>query len=249
MLAGERQAQLTSLEEALSYSFNRLELLNQALTHKSFVHEQHPELEHNERLEFLGDVVLGLVISDYCFMKFADRAEGELSKLRAALVNEAHLAKIARRLELGNYLLLGRGEEHTGGRDKPSLLADTLEAVIAAIYLDSSLADVYRVVIRAFQAELQSVLNDASTDYKSELQEFTQEKFGCIPSYIVVREYGPDHEKVFEVELTIGGRLQGMGAGKSKKEAEQAAARQVLEYLTEREAAVSPADRGNEEMR
>jgi dsRNA-specific ribonuclease len=140
---------------------------------------------------------------------------------------------IARRLELGHFLFLGRGEEHTGGRDKPSLLADTLEAVIAAIYLDSSLTAVYRVVVRSFQPELDSVLNEAYKDYKSELQEFTQEKFGCIPLYTVVREHGPDHEKVFEVELTIGGRLQGMGAGKSKKEAEQAAARQVLEYLTE----------------
>lgn len=235
MLAAARKEQLAELEWALHYRFHRVELLNQALTHKSYVHEQREPAQHNERLEFLGDAVLGLVISDYCYGKFAHLDEGELSKLRASLVNEGNLARIARRLDLGAYLLVGRGEELTGGRAKVSLLADTLEAVLAAIYLDSGLEDVYQVVLRCFQEDLDTVLNLGYKDYKSELQEYTQEKFGCVPTYAVVRERGPDHEKVFEVELAIRGQLQGIGAGKSKKEAEQEAARKVLEMLNERE--------------
>jgi ribonuclease III len=231
MLVEARKEQLAALERALSYRFHRLELLNHALTHKSYVHEQREPVQHNERLEFLGDAVLGLVISDYCYGKFANLAEGELSKLRASLVNDSNLARIARRLELGSYLLVGRGEELTGGRAKASLLADTLEAVLAAIYLDSSLRDVYRVILQCFQEDLNTVLHEGYRDYKSELQEYTQEKFGCVPTYSVVRERGPDHEKVFEVELAIRAKLQGLGLGKSKKEAEQDAARKVLEAL------------------
>jgi ribonuclease-3 len=232
MLADARKEQLEELERALHYRFRRVELLNHALTHKSYVHEQREPAQHNERLEFLGDAVLGLVISDYCYVTFADLAEGELSKLRASLVNEGNLARIARRLELGSYLLVGRGEELSGGRAKTSLLADTLEAVLAAVYLDSSLADVYQVVLWCFQADLDIICHEGHNDYKSELQEYTQEKFGCIPTYIVVRQHGPDHEKVFEVELAIRGQLQGLGAGKSKKEAEQEAARKVLAALS-----------------
>jgi len=240
MLDDGRKAQLAALEQALSYHFTRVELLNQALTHKSYVHEQRESVQHNERLEFLGDAVLGLVISDYCYAKFAELAEGELSKLRASLVNEGNLARVGRRLDLGAYLLVGRGEELTGGRAKASLLADTLEAVLAAIYLDSSLDEVYQVVLRCFHEELATVLYEGHKDYKSELQEYTQEKFGCVPAYVVVREHGPDHEKVFEVELAIRGRLQGIGTGKSKKEAEQTAARKVLASLTEQEAVTNP---------
>ena len=154
MLVEARKEQLAELERALSYRFHRLELLNQALTHKSYVHEQREPVQHNERLEFLGDAVLGLVISDYCYRQFADLAEGELSKLRASLVNDGNLARIARRLELGSYLLVGRGEELTGGRAKASLLADTFEAVLAAIYLDSSLGDVSQVILQCFQEDL-----------------------------------------------------------------------------------------------
>lgn len=231
MLVEARKEQLVELERALSYRFHRIELLNQALTHKSYVHEQREPVQHNERLEFLGDAVLGLVISDYCYGKFAGLAEGELSKLRASLVNDGNLARIARRLELGSYLLVGRGEELTGGRAKASLLADTFEAVLAAIYLDGSLRDVYQVILQCFQEDLNTVLHEGYRDYKSELQEYTQEKFGCVPTYIVVRERGPDHEKVFEVELAIRRQFQGLGAGKSKKEAEQDAARKVLAAL------------------
>jgi ribonuclease-3 len=231
MLVEVRKQQLVELERALSYRFHRIELLNQALTHKSYVHEQREPIQHNERLEFLGDAVLGLVISDYCYREFADLAEGELSKLRASLVNDGNLARIARRLELGSYLLVGRGEELTGGRAKASLLADTFEAVLAAIYLDSSLADVYQVILQCFRDDLTTVLHEGYRDYKSELQEYTQEKFGCVPTYLVVRERGPDHDKVFEVELAIRRQCQGLGAGKSKKEAEQDAARKVLASL------------------
>jgi len=235
MLSDTRRELLADLERILDYHFQQLELLNQALTHKSYVHEQRESVQHNERLEFLGDAVLGLVISDYCYGRFAQLAEGELSKIRASLVNEGNLARIARRLNLGMYLLVGRGEELTGGRTKTSLLADTLEALLAAIYLDGSLNAVYQVVLRCFQDDLKNIFDEGHKDYKSELQEYTQEKFGCVPMYTVVRERGPDHEKIFEVELTVRGQLQGLGAGKSKKEAEQAAARKVLGAFIERE--------------
>lgn len=235
MLADTRKELLADLEHALEYRFTHLELLNQALTHKSYVHEQREPVQHNERLEFLGDAVLELVISDYCYGRFVQLAEGELSKIRASLVNEGNLARLARRLNLGTYLLVGRGEELTGGRAKTSLLADTFEALLAAVYLDGSLNAVYRVVMRCFQEDLNNIFDEGHKDYKSELQEYTQEKFGCVPTYIVVRERGPDHDKVFEVELTIRGQLQGLGTGKSKKEAEQAAARKVLGTFVERE--------------
>jgi ribonuclease III len=240
MLVEARKEQLAELERALSYRFQRLELLNHALTHKSYVHEQREPVQPNERLEFLGDAVLGLVISDYCYRKFANLAEGELSKIRASLVNDGNLARIARRLELGSYLLVGRGEELTGGRAKASLLADTFEAVLAAIYLDSSLGDAYQVILQCFQEDLNTALHEGYRDYKSELQEYTQEKLGCVPTYRVVRERGPDHEKVFEVELAIRGQLQGFGLGKSKKEAEQDAARKVLEALSATELLMNP---------
>jgi ribonuclease-3 len=235
MVADARTVLLADLERTLGYHFRQPELLKQALTHKSYVHEQREPAQHNERLEFLGDAVLGVVISDYCYGKFPELAEGELSKLRASLVNETNLARIARRLDLGAYLLVGRGEELTGGRAKTSLLADTLEALIAAVYLDSSLDEVYQAVLRCFREDLTTILHDGHKDYKSELQEYTQEKFGCVPTYVVVRERGPDHDKVFEVELTIRGQLQGIGKGKSKKEAEQAAARQVLDAFIHQE--------------
>jgi ribonuclease-3 len=240
LLLEARKAQLVELEQALHYRFHRLELLNQALTHKSYVHEQREPVQHNERLEFLGDAVLGLVIGDYCYRQFADLAEGELSKLRASLVNDGNLARIARRLELGSYLLVGRGEELTGGRAKASLLADTLEAVLAAIYLDSSLGDVSRVILQCFQEDLTTVLHEGYRDYKSELQEYTQDKFGCVPTYTVVRERGPDHEKVFEVELAIRRQIHGLGVGRSKKEAEQDAAHKVLAALRTTELLTNP---------
>jgi ribonuclease III len=234
MLTDARKEQLTRLEWALGYRFQRLELLNQALTHKSYVHEQREPGQHNERLEFLGDAVLGLVISNHCYGRFVHLAEGELSKLRASLVNDGNLASIARRLDLGAFLLVGRGEEQTGGRAKASLLAATFEAVLAAIYLDSSLAEVHQVVLHCFQEDLDTVLNEGYKDYKSELQEYTQEKFSCVPTYTVVRERGPDHDKVFEVEIAIRRQTRGLGTGKSKKEAEQEAARKVLEALNYR---------------
>jgi ribonuclease-3 len=240
MLGEVRKEQLGELQQALGYRFDCSELLNQALTHKSFVHEQREPVQHNERLEFLGDAVLGLVISEYCYKKFPDLAEGELSKLRASLVNDGNLARIARRLELGSYLLVGRGEEITGGRAKVSLLAATFEAVLAAIYLDSSLDDVSQVILQCFEEDLHTVLQEGYRDFKSELQEYTQEKFGCVPTYAVVRECGPDHEKMFEVELAIRHQFQGLGAGKSKKEAEQDAARKVLAALRTAELPTSP---------
>jgi len=240
MLTDARKEQLATLERALGYRFQCPELLNQALTHKSYVHEHREPDQHNERLEFLGDAVLGLVISNHCYGRFGHLQEGELSKLRASLVNDVKLARIARRLDLGAFLLVGRGEEQTGGRAKASLLAGTFEAVLAAIYLDSSLEEAHQVVLRCFQGDLDTILREGYKDYKSELQEYTQEKFGCVPTYIIVRERGPDHDKVFEVEIAIRRQVRGFGSGKSKKEAEQEAARRVLATLNESEVLTEP---------
>ncbi len=225
----ERQEQLARLQESLQYRFRELWLLNKALTHKSYVNENTEPLKNNERFEFLGDAVLDLMVSDYLVRTFEDYPEGRLSKIRAAVVNETCLAKLARKLNLGDYLLLGKGEILSGGRDKNSLLANAYEALVGAVYRDSSLETTVRVLMPHLEQEILNVReNSLFQDFKSQLQEMTQVKMGCIPSYRVVREQGPDHDKIFEVEVVFLKQTRGNGKGKSKKEAEQAAARQAL---------------------
>jgi ribonuclease-3 len=224
----ERQGQLAELQATLSYRFRNLSLLEEALTHTSFAHEQGRPGQNNERLEFLGDAVLSLLMSAYLFHTCPEEAEGTLSRLRAAMVQESMLAKIARHLRLGEYLLLGRGEEQSGGRDKSSLLANTLEAVIAAIYLDGGPVRTAEVVLSLFQSELQAVLRSYLQDPKSLLQQYTLERGEGLPRYRLISEEGPAHAKTFVVEILIANRVRGRGRGKSKKEAEQAAALSVL---------------------
>jgi ribonuclease-3 len=210
-----------------------------ALTHKSYVNEHRGEgLSDNERLEFLGDAVIDLAVSHRLMERFPEAREGDLSKLRAALVDEAGLARLARSLDLGPLLRLGRGEELTGGRDKASLLADALEAVIAVVYLGGGLAAVLglldRLMADAFDRAASGTLD---RDYKTQLQELSQSRMRAAPRYRVVSERGPDHEKTFEVELDVRGEALGRGEGRSKKDAEQAAARMALEVLGARLAA------------
>jgi ribonuclease-3 len=220
------------LIDRLGYRFQTPALLEDALTHKSHLNEApDPSRRDNERLEFLGDAVLDLVISEALLSQFPEAPEGTLSKLRARIVSEAALSQVARRLDLGGALHLGRGEELTGGRDKASLLADALEAVIAAIYLDGGLSAARSVVLSAFADMLDNLSRVAATDYKTELQEICQRRFGGLPVYRVLGESGPDHHKQFEVELSIHGEVYGLGAGRSKKEAEQQAAKQALDRL------------------
>ncbi len=238
-----------ALEASLEYHFERIQLLEQALTHSSQARElesSQPGADHlvgdNEQLEFLGDAVLGFVTTQELFHRFPMFREGELSKLRAHLVSERHLIRVAQELEIGHYLRLGRGEEKSGGRSKPALLADALEAVLAAIYLDGGLEPARRLILqRIVTPELDRVASHGSlpvTDYKSALQEELQSLGRPQPSYLLVKEHGPEHSKTFTVEIRLqpserNGRPEfvGRAEGSTKKNAEQDAARQVLEYL------------------
>jgi ribonuclease-3 len=220
------------LTERLGYRFRTPSLLEDALTHKSYLNEA-PDAgrRDNERLEFLGDAVLDLVISELFVSRFPYAPEGDLSKLKAKTVSETALSRVARRLELGHALVLGRGEELTGGRDKPSLLADAMEAVIAAVYLDGGLDAARRVVLTTFADVLDNLSRPEVADHKTELQELCQREFSVLPVYRVLGESGPDHHKQFEVELSIRGHVYGVGSGRSKKEAEQQAAKDALEKI------------------
>ncbi len=222
------------LEERLAYPFRDQKILTRALTHASFLHEAKAKEsgEDNERLEFLGDAVLDLVVSEELIRRYPFASEGELSKMKSRIVSGTALARVGREIRLGEEFLLGRGEERTGGREKSSLLADAMEAVIAAVYLDGGLSAAREVVLHLFAAEMKEMEKpETGGDYKTELQELCQKGYEVLPVYSVVAESGPDHQKVFEVEIRISDRLFGAGAGRSKKEAEQKAAKEVLERL------------------
>ena len=224
---------LTTLQQTLGISFKKPSLFEQALIHSSYVNEN-PDLapDSNERLEFLGDAVLDMVVATKLYLDFPHLTEGEMTKLRAALVRGNTLARIARTISLGEHLYMGKGEEASGGREKPANLAGALEAVIAAIFLDQG-SDITRdFVLRLFDAELQKVASQgAGIDYKSKLQELIQAGEQQIPVYHIIKEEGPDHDKWFTVEARLGCKVLGIGSGKSKKAAETEAARSALEKL------------------
>ncbi|HWG96766.1 MAG TPA: ribonuclease III [Nitrospira sp.] len=217
-----------------NYRFTNPNFLTEALTHKSYVNERRDSgRKHNERLEFLGDAVLSLIVSDYLARRYPELSEGALSKLKAKLVSEAPLANAARRLDLGARLKLGRGEELSNGRDKASLLADAFEAIIAAVYLDGGLEASRSFTIEALTDDLRriDILQEkpGGDDYKTRFQEWCQKRYEVLPRYVIVRETGPDHQKLFEVEVHVNDRALGIGRGYSKKEAEQEAAQRALE--------------------
>ena len=220
------------LEERLAYRFRNASLVETALTHRSWMNEtQDSERTDNERLEFLGDAVLALVSSDLLMKRFPEQPEGELSKARAAIVNEAGLARIAEALTLGQWIFLGRGEEQAGGRQKRSLLANAFEALVGAIYRDGGFAAAFAVVARLIEPVLADLPTVASKDFKSRLQELAQAKLQLAPSYLVLSEHGPDHAKTFEVAILIGEKEYGRAFGRSKKEAQQNAAEQALALM------------------
>ena len=232
MITTARAALLAVLQERLGYTFRDLVLLERALAHKSFTHETARNYESYERLEFLGDAVLDLIVTDYLYTLYPTFSEGQLSKLRARVVSESGLTVLAHQLDLGGFLLLGRGEDQTGGRQKPSLLAAAFEAVIAAIYLDGGMAAARKVFLQLFAPALAEQLRSAPTrDYKGLLQQRALSAFGCLPTYHVVREEGPAHQKTFHVQLTLDCEDGPIGVGQSKKSAEQHAAQQLLEQL------------------
>ena len=223
-------------QESIGYTFRQPALLDEALTHRSHLQGKHStEQKDNERLEFLGDAVLSLVVSEYLSAAYPTSTEGELSKVRARLVSRVSLAQAASRLKLGQLLRVGRGEEVTKGRGKSSLLANALEAVIAAIYLDGGLEPARSFVLRTLSEEFGTLqgmtLLAYNQDFKSQFQEQCQQRFEALPVYTVRRESGPDHNKAFEVEVGIRGKIYGWGLGRNKKEAEQMAAKQALDQL------------------
>jgi ribonuclease-3 len=218
-----------ALEAGLGHRFARPERLVVAVTHRSF----HPEEAHNETLEFLGDAVLALAVSDLLMRRFPDANEGALSKLRAGLVNAASLAAKARALDLGTWLRLGKGEERSGGRNKESILASAYEALLGAVYLDAGYEAARRVVDAHFADDAAVTQPAGHHDYKTRLQELTQRLYKETPAYVLVEESGPDHRKRFVVELTLAGRVLGRGGGHTKKAAEQAAAHEALDALAE----------------
>jgi ribonuclease-3 len=230
------RADLGILENALGHTFRNRELLERALTHKSRVYEKSGVAEDNEQLEFLGDAVLGFVVSECLVRRFPTFPEGRLSKLKAHLVSAAHLYHTAQSLSLGDHLLLGRGEEMSGGREKRALLSDALEALIAALYLDAGIDPVRRFIeqkiVGAFEPPGES-LENVVTDYKSALQETAQALKLPPPRYIIAAEDGPEHSKTFTVEVRVGKDWVARAQGPSKKSAGQKAAQQVLQQLSE----------------
>ena len=230
-----RTNRLEVLQKNIKCKFKNLLFLNQALTHKSYANESKDRnllIEDNERLEFLGDAILGYIITDFLIEKFPNHTEGMLSKLRAHIVSENILASIAGQNKLGDYLLLGKGEENTGGRSKKSILANTLEALLAGIYLDQGLGAVKKFIVWNFQPYIDEAdQNNFIPDFKTILQEYSQGKLSCTPIYRVTGQNGLDHEKVFEVKLVINKKTYGVGEGRSKKEAEQKAAHQALKNM------------------
>ena len=228
---------LVPLQGVLCYQFKNLELLNKSLTHKSYSNEVLLSLKNNERLEFLGDSVIDLIMADYMFLTYPDLPEGSLSKIRAAIVNENSLARLAIKLELGSYLLLGKGESFSGGRQKASILANAYEALVGALFCDSD----FRTTADVFLPQLIEKIDEfmgacIATDFKSDLQEYTQNRFSCVPLYEVVGEIGPGHNKRFDVKVKIRSQVLGSGKGRSKKEAEQNAAKEALStFLTDKE--------------
>jgi ribonuclease III len=225
----ENNLNLTELEKRLGYTFGDRAWLEQALVHSSYAYEFPEGMPSNERLEFLGDAVLNLIVSDVLVTIYPEAHEGVLSRRRASLVNARYLAGIARRLELGAYLLLGRGEERQSGRNKPSMLADALEAVVAAVYLDGGYGPAKDVVKALFLGSLELQAGELfSQDFKTSLQEYAQKWLKISPEYQLVGETGPSHARIFEVEVWVAGTPLGRGQGKSKKQASQKAAQQAL---------------------
>jgi ribonuclease-3 len=222
---------LSDLEKAIGYRFQNIALLQNALAHSSYANERwHDSLLSNERLEFLGDSILGMTVADYLYRNFPDRPEGELTRMRADMVCETTLAAVANRIGLGQHLLLGHGEEQGGGRARPSILADAVESVIAACYLDGGFESAAQF-IRTFILCDVPVKRLHNVDYKTTLQELVQRKKDQVLSYTLIGESGPDHDKQFCVAVSLNGKTVGEGTGRSKKKAEQDAARVAIEKL------------------
>lgn len=223
---------MTALEERLGHSFRNRALLETAVTHSSYANENRASgIVCNERLEFLGDSVLGVTVADFLYRHFPDMPEGRMTRLRAELVCEQSLHRVALELHLGDYLRLGKGEEHNGGRERASILSDAVEAVIAAMYLDAGMETAAGFIHRCLLDDVRTIETPSFTDYKTALQELVQRQSGQVLSYELVGEEGPDHAKTFRMQVCLNGEPVGFGTGRTKKEAEQTAAASALEAL------------------
>lgn len=230
MLSKQELVKLKQLQKRLRYKFRRFHYLQEALTHTSYVNEN-PELgiKSNETLEFLGDAVLGLIITEYLYKNFPDFSEGKLSILKSTLVSEQVLAELSMRLDLGEYLILGRGEDRGQIRMRHSVLSNALEAVMGGMYLDNGLKPVRKFIYRIYDEKLRDMpKEEVLGSYKNRLQHYTQTEFGCIPVYEVISEKGPSHNRLYEITVRFNGKVYGHGKGTSKKRAEQEAARGAL---------------------
>jgi ribonuclease-3 len=233
-ISRERKSELAAFEKKAELRFKSIELLNLALTHRSFTNEDSAHSPNNEKLEFLGDSILGMIVATYLFALLQDKAEGDLAKIKSYVVSEETLCILARGLSLQDYILIGKGEELSGGREKKAILADAMEAVIGALYLDSGLDSVQRFVLRLVEPEILKVLqNRHRKDYKTILQEYVQKYHRSYPKYSLVKKSGPDHDRTFWMTCGIGSAEYGPASGKNKKEAEQNAAKAAYDAIVE----------------
>jgi len=232
----ERKKSLQAFEKKAAIRFRRYDLLNLAFCHRSYTNEVQNITENNEKLEFLGDSVLGLVTAEYLYSQLPGKVEGDLARIKSFVVSEESLAEIALSLGVNEYLLIGKGEEHSGGRKKKAILADAMEAVFGAYFLDSGFKEASRFILNLLVPQIDKVLNNKhKQDYKSLLQEFSQKKFKVYPKYKIIKKSGPDHNKTFWSEVEINGAFYGPGVGKNKKDAEQKAAEAAYLRLAEEE--------------
>jgi len=230
----ERKEELGLFQRHAGIKFKNPELLNLAFCHRSYANERGEGIGNNERLEFLGDSVLGLAVAEYLYENLPDRPEGDLAKIKSFVVSEASLSEIARGLRVDNFILIGKGEEYSGGRAKKAILADSFEAIIGAFFLDSGFREAKRFVLAFLVPEITKVLeNRHEKDYKTLLQEFAQKTYRAYPRYVLSRKTGPDHERIFWMQVEVGGHSFGPGKGQNKKQAEQAAAAIAYESLAQ----------------
>jgi len=224
-VSAERREEIAVFQRHAGIHSKDIELLNLAFCHRSYANERGGTVANNEKLEFLGDSVLGLVVAEYLYQTLPDRAEGELAKIKSFVVSEQSLAEVARAMKVDNFILIGKGEEYSGGRSKKALLADALEAIIGAVFLDSGFKEARRFVLDHLVPQINLVLeNRHEKDYKTLLQELSQKSFRCYPKYSLTKKSGPDHDRVFWVQVDVNGTVYGPEKGGNKKEAEQAVA-------------------------
>ncbi|MBN2532923.1 MAG: ribonuclease III [Spirochaetales bacterium] len=230
-ISPERHKELILFQKLIGLRFRRLDLLNLAFTHRSYANEFQGDIDNNEKLEFLGDSILGLVINEYLFINLPGRTEGDLSKIKSFVVSESSLEVIAKKIKIDNFILIGKGEEYSGGRTKKAIIGDAMEALIGAYYLDSGFKKIKKFIYHHFIPEINKVLeNRHRKDYKTLLQEYVQKKYKTYPKYSITQKKGPDHDKTFWMSVTIKSKIYGPGQGKNKKEAEQNAA--MIAYTT-----------------